>query len=112
MRRLAAALGLLAACTAPVGKYCLSHDDCAGLQDGYCARVEICTRQCVPGSASIKDQCPTGSLCIQEGARAICLPRCGADSNCETNFACQTLPEGQVCRYVDALIEPAPAKKQ
>lgn len=111
MRRLAAALALLAACGAPVGKYCKTHDDCAGLVDGYCARVEICTRQCVPGSASTKDQCPAGSACVQEGARAVCLASCAADAQCEKNFACQARPEGQVCRYLDALVEPPPVKK-
>lgn len=111
MRRRWAALALLAACGAPVGKYCKTHDDCAGLQDGYCARVELCTRQCVPGSASTRDQCPSGSLCVQEGARAVCLPRCAADADCEKNFTCQDRPEGAVCRYTDPLVEPPPVKK-
>lgn len=110
-RWLGLALALCTSCAAEVGKYCATHDDCNGLKDGYCARVEICTRECVIDSGAKQDQCPAGSNCVQDVRRAVCLPQCTSDHDCQKGFGCVGGDAG-VCLYLDALNEPPPSQKK
>ncbi len=81
------------------GKACRTHDECAGLQDGYCARAEICTRQC-----RSQGDCPENSVCSDLGKRSVCLPTCENNEGCAPGLTCQ----GQVCK-VTAPMEPPPS---
>lgn len=79
------------------GRPCRKHEDCAGLPRGYCARAEICTREC-----SDLDPCPDKtSVCSPQGVRTICLPACKTDTDCPTAFVCSS----NVC-VVAAPLEP------
>ena len=107
MRRLvlpaAAALALtLLGCPSTPHTACRSHDDCRSLPEGYCARAEICTRECAaPGD------CPAGSTCVDVGRRRVCLGSCAVDGDCLTGFSCQPQGDGGVCR-VKSPLEPPP----
>jgi len=104
MRRLACALGaLLLACPAAVtpGTLCRSNDDCRSLKDGWCAKVEICTRDCA------STPCPDGSTCVTQGPRQVCLPNCAVNDDCLAGFQCAQKNGGWVCERVDPLGVPA-----
>jgi len=81
------------------GRACRKHEECDGLERGYCARVEICTREC-----SDTLPCPENSACSVQGPRSVCLPKCEDDSGCFSTFVCRA----GVCQ-VKAPFEP-PAK--
>jgi hypothetical protein len=74
-----------------VGVACRKHDDCKGLKDGYCARAEICTREC-----SSAAPCPENSACVEQGRR-VCLTTCTGDAGCLAGFSCQTVGDAGVC---------------
>jgi hypothetical protein len=78
------ALGLLGcgAFAAP-GRPCQKHEECDGLENGYCARAEICTREC-----SETAPCPESSTCSNQGRRSVCLPTCDSEDDCLPNFSC------------------------
>ncbi len=98
---------LLSACPgAQPGDRCRSHDECAGLADGYCARAEVCTRECVPGGTAPKEACPKASACVPGVRRATCLALCLADADCAPGHVCRDLPEGRVCVLLDPLAAP------
>jgi hypothetical protein len=80
------------------GKACRKHEDCKGLKDGYCARAEICTREC-----SETQPCPDDSTCTTIGGRTVCLPTCDSKTDCLSNFDCYQ----NVCQLVGPL-EPPP----
>ena len=86
-----------------VGDACKMHPDCAAIPEGYCARVEICTRVCDDVTP-----CPSGALCSAQGARQVCLPTCSKDSDCLKGFVCAA--EG-ACVFPTLFNEPA-AEKQ
>ena len=66
------------------GKSCRKHDECSGLKDGYCARAEICTKECTTAG-----DCPDKSVCASGvGSRKVCLPACTRDGDCQENFHC------------------------
>jgi hypothetical protein len=91
MRALAALFALstvLLGCPSTlVGVACQKHDDCKGLKDGYCARAEICTREC-----SSSAPCPDTTTCVDQGRR-VCLTTCTDDAGCLTGFSCQTVAD-------------------
>jgi hypothetical protein len=66
------------------GRSCSLHEDCKGLERGYCARAEICTRECQDSLP-----CPDNAACSQQGSRSVCLPRCENDQGCFDNFTCR-----------------------
>lgn len=93
-------LGLLGCGSFAVpGTACRKHEECAGLKHGYCARAEICTREC-----SDTLSCPEKSTCSLQGRRSVCLPNCESDANCLKGFACRS----SVC-VLSAPLEPPPA---
>lgn len=65
------------------GKACRKHEECAGLKEGYCARSEICTKQC-----TTTVDCPEKSMCVGTGIRSVCLPTCEKDGDCASGFHC------------------------
>ncbi|MFO0598752.1 MAG: hypothetical protein U0228_25830 [Myxococcaceae bacterium] len=79
-----------------VGAPCQKHEQCSGLKDGYCARAEICTREC-----SESKPCPDATTCSAQGRRSVCLPNCTKDEECLPTFACS----GGVC-VLKAPLEP------
>lgn len=80
------------------GKSCRKHDECSGLKDGYCARAEICTKQCHTNS-----DCPNDSACATgAGTRKVCLPTCEGDGDCASNFSCRD----SVCQLAEPLAKP------
>jgi hypothetical protein len=92
----------LAGCPSTPHTACRSHDDCRSLAQGYCARAEVCTRECA-GPAD----CLTGSACVDEGRRQVCLATCTLDADCLTGFGCQPREDAGVCRLLQPL-EPPP----
>ncbi len=102
MKRALVACLLLIGCSEIVlpGKLCRSDDDCKSLKNGWCAKVEICTRDCqtVP--------CPTGSTCVTEGPRRVCLASCTTTDDCLPNFTCTEKPEGNVCELANPFGPP------
>lgn len=96
----AALLGLLvAACTTRLGEPCRQHSDCRG-ERSYCARAEVCTRDCGDGGA-----CPAEAACVDVGPRAVCLERCTGDRDCLEGFTCAAT-EPRVCLLADPLANP------
>ncbi len=98
-------LGLLLAlswlgCPAPgsPGQACRKHEQCDPLPEGYCARAEICTREC-------RDDfpCPEGSVCVPQPRRSVCLPACEGDATCPPGFSCRA----GACQVADVLAPPA-----
>ncbi len=84
--------------TAVPGLSCEKHEECKGLADGYCARAEICTRDC-----SQDNFCPEHSSCSVQGKRSVCLPQCHVDEDCLSIFQCVF----EVC-VVKAPLAPLP----
>ena len=80
------------------GRPCTKHEDCGGLKDGYCAKAEICTREC-----SETKPCPDNSSCSLQGARSVCLPKCEGDGDCLKGFGCVS----SVCVLTNPM-EPPP----
>ena len=84
--RLFAALSLglvLVGCgAASVGKSCGDHYSCGGLENGYCSRAGICTRECSSSYA-----CPSDATCVDAG-RSACLPKCTGDGGCVKGLRC------------------------
>ena len=74
-----AGCGIFAAPGAP----CRKHEECAGLKDGYCARSEICTKEC-----SDTSPCPDNSRCFATSKRSVCLPTCMETADCQKTFTC------------------------
>jgi hypothetical protein len=97
------ALLLLAAlgCPAPgaPGTRCRTHEDCKPLPQGYCARAEICTREC-----SEATPCPEGSRCVAQPQRSVCLQACDGDAACPAGFTCR---DG-ACHVTDVFAPPPP----
>lgn len=93
---------LVVACGKAVtpGAPCRTHDDCKSLTDGWCARVEVCTRACDHVT------CPSGSTCVTEGARRVCLASCDDKTDCLKHFVCNEKPEGRVCEFDNPLGAP------
>lgn len=87
-------------CPAPgaPGQPCRKHEECDPLPQGYCARAEICTREC-----RADFPCPEGSVCVADRRRSACLPACSKDDECPGGFSCR---EG-ACRVSDVLAPPA-----
>ena len=79
------------------GAACQKHEDCAGLDEGYCARAEICVREC-PASG----ECPEGSTCVTQPRRKVCLPTCEKDSDCLSNFRCTA----GTCQLANPMLPP------
>jgi hypothetical protein len=105
MKWLALLLGVLClSCggSARPGDACRHHGDCSSLPEGYCARAEICTRECDDARP-----CPEGSACVWGGGRQVCLPSCTADTDCRKGFACDVGSAAPVCRLVNPLAPPA-----
>lgn len=106
MTRAALALVALVACLgcsdAAPGDPCTAHDDCDSLAEGYCARAEVCTREC-------RDDfpCPSASACVHAGGRDVCLHACTADSECPTGFACTRFEAASACALANPLAPPA-----
>lgn len=65
------------------GRPCTKHEECDGLERGYCSRAEICTREC-----SESQTCPENSTCSLQGKRSVCLPTCDSQDDCLKNFTC------------------------
>ncbi len=76
------------------GRACTKHDECSGLERGYCSKAEICTREC-----SVSQPCPDNASCSDQGARTVCLPKCEDDTGCFKGFTCR---DG-VCQVKGAL---------
>jgi hypothetical protein len=86
MKRLVLLAFVFAGCglVAYPGKPCQKHEECSGLKSGYCARAEICTKEC--GATS---DCPDKSVCAFDvGPRHVCLPECTKDGDCPSGFQC------------------------
>lgn len=99
-------LGLLAvvamSCgSARVGDTCRAHSDCGSLAEGYCARAEICTRECDEARS-----CPAGAACVSGGGRQVCLAVCTKDDECPKGFACDVGSAAPVCRLSNPLAPP------
>ncbi len=86
-----ASLVMLGCGSTTTGVACRKHDDCKGLKDGYCARAEICTREC-----SAANPCDPNTSCVLVG-RQVCLPSCVDDSACLKGFSCQAVGDQKVC---------------
>ena len=65
------------------GRPCTKQEECKGLERGYCAKAEICTRECSEDQA-----CPENSTCSLQGQRSVCLPTCDSQDDCLKNFTC------------------------
>jgi hypothetical protein len=93
------ALALLSGCGsfAVPGRACQKHEECGGLERGYCARAEICTRECSEGFP-----CPDNARCSQQSNRAVCLPTCDNDQGCFKGFTCR---DG-VCQVTNLFAPP------
>jgi len=105
MKRLAlvlAALALSCGGTRVPGDACTKHADCGSLPDGYCARSEICTRECDEARP-----CPDGSACVWGGGRRVCLPSCAKDDECPKAFVCDVAGDPPVCRVANMFAPPA-----
>jgi hypothetical protein len=98
---LAALVALSCGGSAVPGDSCKSHADCGSLKDGYCARAEICTRECDDATP-----CPDGSSCVWGGGRRVCLPTCAKDDECPKGFLCDLAGEAPVCRLANPLAPP------
>lgn len=98
---LAALVALSCGGSAVPGDSCKSHADCGSLKDGYCARAEICTRECDDATP-----CPDGSSCVWGGGRRVCLPVCAKDDECPKGFLCDVASEAPVCRMANPLAPP------
>jgi hypothetical protein len=87
-------------CPAPgsPGAPCRKHEDCDPVAEAYCARAEICTREC-----RADFPCPEGSVCVPQPRRSVCLPACAKDGDCAAGFSCR---EG-ACQVTDVLAPPA-----
>ncbi|MEW5742324.1 MAG: hypothetical protein AB1938_25630 [Myxococcota bacterium] len=104
MKRLALVLCVaLLSCggTRVPGERCKSHADCGSLPEGYCARAEVCTRECDDARP-----CPDGSACVWGGGRQVCLPSCTKDDECLSNFFCDPDAGAPVCRLRNPLAPP------
>src|SRR4051812_30220523 len=97
------ALLMLCECKAQVGVACFKDSECsADIDGGYCAKVEICTRQCgLQG-----DDCPRGSHCSPMGARSICLHSCRTDRDCNVDYGFICRGDPAVCVYAEPLAVP------
>lgn len=80
------------------GRACRKHEECDGLEHGYCSKAEICTREC-----SDSFPCPDNARCSQQGARAVCLPKCSDNAGCFKGFTCL---DG-LCQLTNPLAPPA-----
>jgi hypothetical protein len=80
------------------GRPCQKHEECDGLEHGYCSRSEICTRECRE-----TEPCPDNSTCSAQGVRTVCLPKCEVNADCLPTFTCS----GNVC-VLRAPFEPPP----
>ena len=95
-----AALVCLTACPPKVGDVCTQHSDCK-VKNTYCSRAEICTVGCDDGGA-----CASGTACVTQGPRDVCLETCTADADCPKAFSCRDLDGGRVCELTDPLAKP------
>lgn len=102
-RRVAVVLLVLASCggTRAPGEACRNHGDCASLPDGYCARAEICTRECDDARP-----CPDGAACVWGGGRQVCLATCAKDDECLAGFFCDARGPTPVCQLANPLAPP------
>lgn len=93
----------LAGCNGSItpGGRCATHSDCASIKDGYCARAQICTRDCTDGGS-----CEGKSKCIDVGVRSVCLATCDSDTDCLTEFSCQTRDGQQTCQLKNQYLKP------
>jgi hypothetical protein len=80
------------------GRACRKHEECKGLERGYCARAEICTREC-----SDTQPCPDNASCSLQVSRSVCLPKCEVDTDCLKGFQCLD----SVCQLTAPLEPPA-----
>lgn len=82
---------VLAGCPlfAAPGTPCTKHQECDAIPDGYCARAEICTRECSAVNPCPDDDAFTKYICSPQGARQVCLERCEVDADCDARFVCR-----------------------
>lgn len=71
------------------GKPCQKHEDCNAMPEGYCSRVEICTRECSTANPCPDDDGFTKFICSPQGVRQVCLERCEGDADCDPGFVCR-----------------------
>ncbi len=93
--------GVLASCGPSIGSRCRVIDDCQGIENGYCARAQVCTRRC-----SEAQVCPNGSACVVADGSRVCLKSCKATRDCNVDEQCRTLDGAQVCMVTDPLKRP------
>jgi hypothetical protein len=90
------------ACPTMPGQTCRTHGDCSSLKDGYCSRAEVCTRECDESRP-----CPSGSACVAEGRRRVCLDICTSTGDCPPLFVCREHEEIATCRLERPFTVPA-----
>lgn len=82
-RALAVVVFALFACKEQLGDRCDSDTACDEVDGGYCAKVQVCTRDCTADA-----WCPQGSVCRTYGPRQVCLRTCSGDGDCHPDEAC------------------------
>lgn len=104
MRFIAAMLLVFATACGPTNNTaatsCRKHDECKSMTKGYCAKAEICTRDCADVA------CPDRMACVSEGTRRVCLPICATNDDCPKGFTCQAKEGSSVCRLEFPLKPP------
>jgi hypothetical protein len=87
-------------CGPKIGDRCKVSEDCKGLEDGYCAQVQICTRRC--GSS---ESCE-GGACVSMPPLSVCLRTCSSTADCHADESCEERKGSKVCIVTDPLKPP------